>query len=97
MKYQYQKILDYVDGVLTDFGVDSEYYPKENNLLNELILESKRNDIELVLRKARHVGTDKLRKVMMNFEEYLIKNGVDILDNTKVTDLIIEKKNLQRC
>ncbi len=92
---KYQKILDYVDGVLTDFGVDSEYYPKENDLLNELILESKRNDIELVLRKARHVGTDKLRKVMMNFEEYLIKNGVDILDNTKVTDLIIEKKNLK--
>jgi len=92
---KYQKILDYIDEVLTDFGVDSEYYPKENELLNELILESKRNDIELVVRKARHIGTDKLEKVMINFEKYLITNGVDILNNTKVTDLIFEKKKLK--
>jgi hypothetical protein len=94
-KSKYQKILDYVDEIFTDFGVDSEYYPKENKELDQLVLESRINDIELVLRKARHVGTDKLKNVMHSFEKHLLDSGVDILDNTKVTDLIVEKKKIK--
>ena len=88
---KYQKILDYVDEILTEFGVDSEYYPKETEELKELVLESKRNDVELVLRKARHVGTDKLRDVMQKLQDFLLENKVEILDCTKVTDLIVQK------
>lgn len=90
-KSKYQKILDYVDTVLTDFGVDAEYFPKESDEMTSLITEAHRNDIELVIRKARHVGTDKLKKVMLTFQEYLLKNKVELLDKTKVIDLIVEK------
>jgi hypothetical protein len=45
----------------------------------------------LVVRKTRHVGTDKLKKVILKFEKYLIEKGVDILDNTEVVDIIVEK------
>jgi len=89
-RYEYQKLLDYVDQVFTKFGVDSEYFPKQTSKYEELIEEATKNDIELVVRKARHVGTDKLTKVIGNFEKYLVGNGIEILDNTEVIDLIVK-------
>jgi uncharacterized FAD-dependent dehydrogenase len=87
----YQKTLDYVDEIFTKFGVDAEYYPKENEQLDRLVEEAVINDIELVVRKARHVGTDKLKDVILKFEKYLEEKGVDILDKTEIVDVIVEK------
>lgn len=90
-KSKYQKILDYVDTVFTEFGVDSEYFPKFTPSYDELIRSAVLNDIDLIVRKARHVGTDKLRNVIQNFEEFLVNSGVEILDQTEVVDLIVQK------
>jgi uncharacterized protein len=92
---KYQKILDHVDSVLTDFGVDSEYYPKKNKNLEKLILQSEINDVELVVRKARHVGTDKLKKVIFNFQEYLLEKGIELFDQTQVKDLLVKDGKIQ--
>ncbi len=89
-KFQYQKILDYVDSIFNKFEVDSEYYPKETDELKELIKEAETNDIELVLRKARHVGTDKLKTFVEKFQEYLLSNDVEIKDSTEVEDIIVK-------
>jgi uncharacterized protein len=88
---KYQKILDNVDEIFTNFGVDSEYYPSGNEELEELITDAHKNDIELVVRKTRHVGTDKLKKIMTKFQKYLLENNVEIIDKTEVTDIIVEK------
>lgn len=90
-KSKYQDILDYVDDIFTKFGVDSEYYPKYNKNYEDLVNEATKNDVELIIRKARHVGTDKLTTVIKNFEKYILENGVDILDNTEVEDIIVRK------
>jgi len=86
-KYEYQKILNSVDRIFTRFGVDSEYYPKETSELKDLIKEAESNDIELVIRRARHVGTDKLKMFVKNFQEFLISKGVEIKDCTTVEDI----------
>jgi hypothetical protein len=94
-KGKYQKVLDYVDKILTEFGVDSEYYPKENKNLQKLVFEAQKNDVELVVRKARHVGTDKLKKVILNFQEYFLEKGVDIYDECEVEDLLLKEGKLK--
>lgn len=94
-KAKYQKVLDYVDTIFTEFGVDSEYYPKMTPNYDELIRDAVLNDIELVIRKARHVGTDKLKKVMENFERYLEEAGVEIFDRTEVEDLIVRNNKVR--
>lgn len=93
-KYEYQKILDYVDDTFNEFGIDSEYFPKETEELKKLIEEAQINDIELVTRKARHVGTDKLKAFVERFEEYLVQKGVEILDSTKVTDITVKEGSI---
>ncbi len=90
-KFEYQKILDYVDTQFNAFGIDSEYFPKETEELKNLIEEAHINDIELVTRKARHVGTDKLKKFIEKFQQHLVKNGVEIIDKTKIDDILVKK------
>jgi hypothetical protein len=90
-KGKYQKILDYVDEIFTDFGVNSPYYPKETKDLKNLIKEATINDVELIVRKARHVGTDGLKEVILKMEKYLLEKGVEIMDRTEVEDILVEK------
>jgi hypothetical protein len=87
----YQKILDHIDEVFMFFGVTEEEFPKDRILVDELINEALINDIELIVRRTKHVGSDKLKIVMKKFQDYLESNGVVILDNTKVEKLIIEE------
>ncbi len=94
-KSKYQKVLDYVDTVFSEFGVDSEYYPKLTPNYNELIKDAVLNDIELIVRKARHVGTDKLKNVIESFEKYLEDSGIEIFDKTEVEDILVKSKKVR--
>ncbi|MDD4382295.1 MAG: FAD-dependent oxidoreductase, partial [Candidatus Dojkabacteria bacterium] len=85
----YQDILDYVDEIFTKYGVNSEYYPKYNEELDNLIREATVHDLDLIVRKTRHVGSDGLKDVMLKFEQDLLKKGIDILDSTDVVDVIV--------
>jgi uncharacterized FAD-dependent dehydrogenase len=93
-KFEYQKILDYVDTIFNEYGIDAEYFPKETEELKKLIEEAELNDIELVTRKARHVGTDKLKIFIQKFQEFLLAKGVEILDQTKIEDIVVEDKRV---
>lgn len=88
---EYQKYLDYVDELFTRFGVIAEYYPKDIDEANRLADEAKKKSIKLFVRKARHVGSDKLPKVIENFEDHLLNKGLIIKDKTEVIDVIISE------
>lgn len=90
----YQKILDQVEKIFKDFGVDSEYYPKNVQEVEAMVAEAERNDVELVVRRAQHVGTDKLKEVVGKFQQFLLDKGVTIFDKTKIEDLIIKKEEV---
>ncbi|NCU33391.1 MAG: FAD-dependent oxidoreductase, partial [Candidatus Moranbacteria bacterium] len=77
-----------------DFGVTAVDYPKNKKEVEQLIEEAQIHDIELIVRRAKHVGTDKLKKVMQKFQDYLESNGVIFLDQTEVTDLIIKDQEI---
>jgi len=89
-RFKYQKILDNADKIFTEFGVNSQYFPKQNEELDRLIQEAETNDVELVIRKARHVGTDHLKEFVKNFQEYILSNGVDLMDSTTVKDILVK-------
>lgn len=90
----YEKILLQIDKIFMDFGVDAEEYPKNKEEVNRLVEEAQIHDIELIVRRAKHVGTDKLKQVIYKFQNFLEKNGIVFLDLTEVTDLIIENNLL---
>lgn len=87
---EYQKILDQIDEIFIKFGVKSESYPTNEDEVNFLVEDAQRKDIELVVRRSKHVGTDNLKEIIKKFQTYLEKNGVTLFDRTKVKDLIIK-------
>jgi len=91
----YAKILEEIDKIFMDFGVDAPEFPKNKEEVSKLVEEAQIHDIELVVRRAKHVGTDKLKKVMQTFQNYLEKNGVTFFAQTEVTDLIVQDNQLQ--
>jgi uncharacterized FAD-dependent dehydrogenase len=56
-----------------------------------MVAEAERNDVELVVRRAQHVGTDKLKEVVAKFEKYLLDKGVNLLCKTEIVDLVMKK------
>ncbi|MFH1598442.1 MAG: FAD-dependent protein [Patescibacteria group bacterium] len=92
---EYQKYIDYVDKLFTDFGVDSPYTPENYSEVNKLVDDCKRNGIHLFIRKARHVGTDVLSKIIGDFEDDLRKKKVEFKTETEVTDLIVKDDRCQ--
>lgn len=90
----YGKILLDIDNIFMDFGVTAEEYPKNAEEVNKLVEEAQIHDIELIVRRTKHVGTDNLKLVMQKFQDYLEKNKVTFFDNTQVTDLIIENNKI---
>lgn len=86
----YQLILDEIEEEFRINGVNSKFYPDNYDEVNELVSLCEKNNIELVVRKSQHVGTDKLKKVIKKMQDNLIKKGIDLITETKIVDLIID-------
>jgi hypothetical protein len=91
----YQKLLDEVQQTFESYGVNARFYPDNVEEVDSLINLCERNNIELVVRKAQHVGTDKLKDVISDMETTLIKAGVNIITEVKIEDLIIEEGEIK--
>ncbi len=87
----YQKILDYIDGIFMGFGVTGEEYPKNKEEVQLMVEEAERKGMELIVRRAKHVGTNKLKEVIEKMEKHLKSKGVVLLMETKAAELIEEK------
>jgi len=87
---KYQGILDYIDQIFMDFGVIADEYPKNKEEVAQLISEAERKGIELVVRRAKHVGTNLLKDVIRKLQDYFEQNKVELLMGVKITDVIEE-------
>lgn len=87
---EYQKLVDEVEVIFREFGVDAEFYPKDTNLVNELVEKAQKEDIRLYIRRTQHVGTDKLVPIIKKFEQFLLDNGVEMRCQSEVIDIIVK-------
>ncbi len=85
---KYQEILDQVDKTFKKFGVEAKYYPKNVKEVEALVEDAILHDIDLVVRKTQHVGTDKLMPVMKKMQKYLETSGVKLKTHVNVKDII---------
>lgn len=86
-----KQLIDYTDKIYLEFGAD-EYlegvdYKKE---VSEIRKKAKECDIDLVNIPIRHLGTEKAHILYKAIQDYLMQNGVNILFETNVKDLIVE-------
>jgi uncharacterized protein len=86
-----KRLIDYCDEIYLEFGGERNVDGVENqDEIRKIKDKAKAKDIELVNIPIRHLGTEKSRELYGRMEDYLIEQGVDILFDTTVKDLIIE-------
>jgi len=88
---EYRKILDSIEAVFKQYGVESDWYPRNAEEVKDMVEEAQKHDIELIVRRAQHIGTDRLRKVIQKFQDYLLEMKVDLLDNTRIEDILVSE------
>lgn len=87
---EYQKILDEIDEYFVEHGVSKESYPTITQNIQDIIDNAQRNDIELIVRRVKHVSTDILKLIVEQLQQELETAGITIIDKTEVTDIIVE-------
>lgn len=86
-----QDTIDYTDTIYLEFGADTKIEGLGNEKeIKEIRKKAIQAGLKLVDCPIRHLGTEKAQSVYYELEQYLLNNGVEILFNFNVTNLLIE-------
>ncbi len=91
-----KKLIDYTDEIYLKFGADTKLegidYREE---VAKIQKKAKKEDINLVNIPIRHLGTEKSHELYGKIQQYLLDNGIEILFDTQVHDLIVEENKIK--
>ena len=91
-----KKLIDYTDEIYLKFGADKKLEGVDyKDEVKKIYDKAKKEDINLVNIPIRHLGTEKSHEVYGKIEKYLLDNGIEILFDTQVHDLIVEANNIK--
>ena len=86
-----KELIDYADKIYLDFGADKKLegteYQEEIAKISE---RAEKDGVKLINIPIRHLGTEKSHEVYGRLEKYIEDNGIEMMFNTAVTDLIVE-------
>ena len=85
-------IIDDTEEIFNKFGMDSEVYPSNMDEAKEIRKKVALTGARLMLIKQKHLGSDKLPIYIENFTNFLKENGVEVLENAEVIDIISKSK-----
>lgn len=84
-----------VDRIFLENGVSNKVYGEDREIINQLLRKANKVGIEFVPLKQRHIGSDKLPKVVKNIENYLKEKGVEIFTEEPVLDINLKEKKIK--
>ncbi|MBQ6901624.1 MAG: FAD-binding protein, partial [Oscillospiraceae bacterium] len=92
--YEYAaEMINYTDKIYLEFGADDKVEGIGNSEeVKNIRLKAIQAGLRLVDCPIRHLGTEKAQQLYLAIEEYLQKNGVEIMFGWQCTDIIIEGK-----
>ena len=73
------KIIDDSEEIFTKFGMDSDVFPSNMDVANEIKKKVALSGARLLLIKQKHLGSDHLPTYIKNFTDFLKENGVDLM------------------
>ena len=84
------------DDIYLKFGADTNVYgiDKENEI-REIRRRAINANLKLIECPIRHLGTEEGYKIYTRLQEHLLKEGIEIIFNTMVEDIIIEDQKVK--
>lgn len=91
-----KKLIDYTDKIYLEFGADKHLEGVEHQEeIEKIYNKAKKEGINLINIPIRHLGTEKAHELYKGLENYLEENGINMLFETAVEDLIIENNTIK--
>lgn len=91
-----KKLIDYTDEIYLEFGADKHLEGVEHQEeIEKIYNKAKKEGINLINIPIRHLGTEKAHELYKGIENYLENNGINMLFETAVEDLIIEDNTIK--
>ena len=91
-----KKLIDYTDEIYLKFGADTKLEGIDfKDEVKKIYNKAKKEDINLVNIPIRHLGTEKSHELYGKIQKYLLDNGIEILFDTQVHDLIVEENKIK--
>lgn len=88
------RLIKKTDDIYLEFGAPTNLYGNESTKeIREIKKKAINANLKLVECPIRHLGTDGGYEVYTNMQKYLLDNGVEILFNTEVQDVILNEDN----
>ena len=82
------KLIDDTEEIFTKFRMDSDIYPSNMEEAIKIRRDVAIKGARLLLIKQKHLGSDKLPEYIDDMVKYLETNGVEVLENIDVSDII---------
>ncbi len=87
------KLIDETEQIFNKFNMNSEIFPKNMDKAIQIQKNIAKEGARLLLIKQKHLGSDKLPNYINDFESYLEKKKVKLLENCDVIDIKSESSN----
>lgn len=81
------KLIDETEEIFNKFNMDAEVYPSNMDEANEIKKKVAIAGAKLLVIKQKHLGSDHLPEYIDGICDYLVENGVDLIDRADVTDI----------
>lgn len=86
-----QETIDYADSIYLEFGADTHIEGISNSQeVKQIRMRAIQAGLKLVDCPIRHMGTEKAQSIYYAIEQYLLKNGVEIIFGYECHDIILD-------
>lgn len=82
-----EQLIEDTEEIFTKFEMDSDIYPSNMEEALKIKQRVAVHGARLLLIKQKHLGSDHLPKYIDNFSKFLEDHGVDLFENTDVSDI----------
>lgn len=91
-----KKLIDYTDRIYLEFGAEEKLEGTEyKEEVKEIRKRANKEGIDLIDIPIRHLGTEKSHELYGRIQQYLEDNGINIMYETMVEDLVIENNTIK--
>ena len=91
-----KRLIDYTDKIYLDFGADKRLEGTEyKEEIAKISDRAHKEGIRLINIPIRHLGTEKSHEVYGRLEKYIENNGIEMMFQTTVADLIVENGEIK--
>lgn len=90
-----RELIAETEGIFNRFGMDGEVFPTDMEKAAALRKQARKEGIDLLLIKQKHLGSDCLPRHIEELVDYIQDQGVEIRCGLEVKDILVEKGEIQ--